>query len=85
MEPWNTIIGGGFVIGAIFWAGGTYARLGRIEKDFGGLVEQLKGMSEIIIIKAQIQMHSEEIVMLRKKIYDGHWREHGGPEMNYEK
>ncbi len=74
MEPWNQIIGGGFIIGAIFWAGATYSRIGRIEKDLGGLVEQLKGLAELETVKVQVLTHSEEIVMLRKAVYGDRWK-----------
>ncbi len=77
-EMWNTIIGGGFVIGAIFWAGATYSRIGRIEKDLGGLVGKLEGLSHIETMKAAIEVHSNEIVMLRKTVYGDRWRQFGG-------
>lgn len=77
-EAWNTIIGGGFIIGAIFWAGATYSRIGRIEKDLGGLVGQLKALSHLEVMQAALNTHSEEIVMLRKAVYGDRWRQFGG-------
>ncbi len=74
---WNQIIGGGFVIGSIFWAGATYQRIGRIEKDLGGLVNQLVGLAHIETMKSQIHTHSEEIVLLRKAVYGERWRQYG--------
>ncbi len=74
---WNTVIGGGFAVGAIFWAGATYQRIGRIEKDLSGLVGQLVGLAHIETMKAQIQNHNEEIVLLRKAIYGDGWRQFG--------
>ena len=80
MEPWNQIIGGSFVLGAIFWAGATYSRIGRIEKDLGGIVGKLSELAELAIIKSQIETHNEEIVMLRKTVYGAGWKQHGGPQ-----
>ncbi len=77
-EAWNTIIGGGFVIGAIFWAGATYSRIGRIEKDLAGLLSSLKALSHVETMQAQLATHSEEIVMLRKTVYGDRWRQFGG-------
>ena len=79
-EAWNTIIGGGFVIGAIFWAGATYSRIGRIEKDLGGIIGKLGELAELALIKSQIETHNEEIVMLRKTVYGDRWKQHGGPQ-----
>lgn len=80
MDMWTQVIGGGFIIGAIFWAGATYSRIGRIEKDLTGLIEKLEALAELEIIKARIQTHSEEIVMLRKKVYGDDWRWHSGSD-----
>lgn len=79
MDGWSQFVGGSFIIGAIFWAGATYSRISRIEKDLVGLVDQLKALSEMALIKAQIKLHGEEIVMLRKSVYGSEWRQHGGP------
>ena len=78
MVPWNELIGGGFVIGSIFWAGATYQRIGRIEKDLTGLISQLAALADIQTMKSQIDTHSEEIVMLRKAVYGEQWRAYGG-------
>jgi hypothetical protein len=77
-EAWNTIIGGGFVVGAIFWAGATYQRIGRIEKDLGKFVDQISKLAHLETMQAQIATHSEEIVMLRKTVYGDRWRQFGG-------
>ncbi len=76
-EYWNTIIGGGFVIGSIFWAGATYSRIGRIEKDLIGLISKLD-LAALDGIKAQVATHSEEIVLLRKAVFGDRWRQFGG-------
>ncbi len=77
-EMWNTVIGGGFVIGAIFWCGATYQRIGRIEKDLGGLVGQLRSLSHIETMQQAIETHNNEIVMLRKAVFGDRWRQFGG-------
>ena len=74
---WSQLIGGGLAVGAIFWAGATYQRIGRIEKDLGGLVEKLGALGELLTLKAQVNTHSEEIVMLRKSVYGDQWRKFG--------
>ncbi len=79
MDGWSQVIGGSFVVGAIFWAGATYSRIGRIEKDLGGLVGKLEELAELAIIKKQIDNHNEEIVMLRKAIFGDQWKRFGGP------
>lgn len=75
----NQIISASFAIGAIFWAGATYQRIGRIEKDLTGLVGQLTGLAEIERLKANIQTHNEEIVFLRKAVFGEEWKRFGGP------
>jgi hypothetical protein len=81
VDVWNQIIGGGFVVGSIFWAGATYSRIGRIEKDLGDLIKKLGALAELDKLKSQIETHSKEIVMLRKSVYGETWRHHGGPEV----
>lgn len=66
---WNALIGGGFAIAAIFWAGATYSRIGRIEKDLRDLAGKLAGVTEIAVIKSQIEGQRKEIAMLRRKVY----------------
>lgn len=65
----------------IFWAGGTYSRIGRIEKDLLGLISKLD-LAALETIKNQVSTHSKEIVLLRKAVFGDRWRQHGGPEVN---
>lgn len=74
----NMLLGGGFVIGAIFWAGATYSRIGRIEKDLAGLVKQLEALAHLETMKARLDTHDNEIVMLRKSVFGDRWRQFGG-------
>lgn len=79
---WNQIIGGGFVVGSIFWAGATYSRIGRIEEDMKKLILQLGGLSELGLMKASIKTHNEEIVLLRKAVFGDQWQRYGGPHQS---
>ena len=76
MDMWNQVIGGGFVIGAIFWAGATYSRIGRIEKDLASMINKIGALAEIGAMKLQLETHNREIVMLRKTVYGDTWRTH---------
>lgn len=67
---WNTIIGGGFAVGSIFWAGATYSRIGRIEKDVRDLAQKLGSVAEIAVMKLQLESQNREIAMLRRKVYN---------------
>ena len=84
MEIWSPIIGGSFVIGAIFWAGATYSRIGRIEKDLATMVEKVSLLGGLDGLKEQIHTHDKEIVMLRKTVYGDLWRMHNSTSLEEE-
>lgn len=66
------------MVGAIFWCGATYSRMGRIEEDIKRLLGRLEALSHLEAMRAAIETHSAEIVMLRKTVYGDRWRQFGG-------
>lgn len=64
-------LGGGFVVGAIFWAGATYQRISGIEVTLGAIktkfdvVEQL--VAELRVLQQTIVEHERRIGKLEER------------------
>jgi hypothetical protein len=63
-------IGGGFVVGAIFWAGATYNRMGNMEVALGEIKTAIVALNEVPILKMEIESLKGEVKQLEQDRYE---------------
>lgn len=63
-----SMVGGAFIVGAIFWAGATYNRISGIEQQLVEIKSALPSMSRIAILEERINIQQRDIDTLRSQL-----------------
>lgn len=51
---WISVVGVGFVLATVFWAGNTYNRISAIEKTLGEIKESIPALAELAVLRVEI-------------------------------
>ncbi len=67
MDSMSKWIGGGFIIGAIFWCGATYNRVAGIEQQMIEMKNSLPSATRVAVLELKIDTMQGEINTLRAR------------------
>jgi hypothetical protein len=67
MDKMSKWIGGGFIIGAVFWAGGTYNRISGIEQQLIRIEAAIPSAARIAGIETRMEYMQREVDALKAR------------------
>lgn len=62
-------LGGGFLVGAIFWAGATYNRMGNMESALGDIKTAILALNKVPILEMKIDQLQGQVKALETERY----------------
>jgi hypothetical protein len=65
---WTQVVGGGFIFGAVFWAGSTYNRIKAIEEALSELKEAIPALGQIAVLKVEIDSLKDRVHKLEEAV-----------------
>lgn len=51
---WISVVGAGFILATVFWAGNTYNRISAIERALTEIKESIPALADIAVLRVQM-------------------------------
>lgn len=65
---WVAVVGGGSILGAVFWAGSTYNRISSIERSLKELKDSIPKIADIVELRAGLESLKERVHKLEESL-----------------
>ena len=51
---WVSVVGAGFILATVFWAGNTYNRISAIERSLAEIRESIPALADIAVLRVEL-------------------------------
>jgi hypothetical protein len=65
---WVSIVGSGFILATVFWAGNTYNRISAIERSLAEIRESIPALADIAVLRVELQAVKVRVDHLEAKV-----------------